>query len=121
MLLREAIPIFDPAAVGPIDYTPPSFRQTETVLEQAPGTPPRGSSCICFFGSTITVLRPPVSQRGPLVRFSRKVSAFRPGPYSHNTRSRFRPRISDNPFIAIDRWNLAQVDCSGYPYSFFAQ
>ena len=43
MLLREAIPIFDPAAVGPIDYTPPSFRQTETVLAQDPATN-RGST-----------------------------------------------------------------------------
>lgn len=51
----EAIPIFVPAAVGPKDYTPPSFRQTETVLERArglAGSLPR----ICFHGIALTVL-----------------------------------------------------------------
>ena len=84
MRLRDAIPIFVPAAVGPIQY-PSVFSADGSRFGAGPGDQPGVYSCICFHGIALTVLCPPVSQRGAPRPVPTEGFCFQASTYLHNT------------------------------------
>ncbi len=80
----RGLPIFVPAADGPIQY-PSVFSADGSRFGAGPGDQPGVYSRICFHGIALTVLCPPVSQRGAPRPALTEGFCFQASTYLHNT------------------------------------